>query len=183
MLENAAGPTALIPLTSVRARALSVPSVDGEGAISLRASCTAAEYTCEALTLCSRGESLLKAIATPLPSTRLIGATIQKVKVQLCLRNSLQTGQNANIIGQAIVQPRKTPPVPNLCWRGGKTRRSQIACDAPMVAMNMEIWKGEKPRPPSLIGVKQNTGSTNGLYLSVSTPTSTRQGSATGSVS
>lgn len=57
MLENAAGATALIPLTSVRARALSVPSVDGEGAISLRASCTAAEYACEALTLwCGGGQ-------------------------------------------------------------------------------------------------------------------------------
>ena len=42
MLENAAGATALIPLTMVKARALSVPRVDGEGAISLSASCTAA---------------------------------------------------------------------------------------------------------------------------------------------
>jgi hypothetical protein len=42
MLENAAGATALMPLTTVKARALSVPRVDGEGAISLSASCTAA---------------------------------------------------------------------------------------------------------------------------------------------
>ena len=46
MLEKAAGATALIPLTSVRARALRVPKVDGEGAMSLRASWTAAEYAC-----------------------------------------------------------------------------------------------------------------------------------------
>ena len=44
MLEKAAGAIALMPLVRVRAKALSVPSVDGEGEMSLRASCTAAKH-------------------------------------------------------------------------------------------------------------------------------------------
>ena len=132
----------------------------------------------------AEGDSILKAIATPLPNTRLVGAIIQKVNVQRCLKSSLQTGQSANIPGQAIAQPRNTPPVPNLCWRGGKARRSQTACDAPPAAMNVEIWKGESPRPPSFTGVKQKTGSTSSrLYVSARRSTSKEQGSTTGRIS
>ena len=87
----------------------------------------------------------LKAIATPVPITDAAGPKIQKATVRSRLSKKLLNGDKAKNIGQKIVQARRTPPVPQRLWRGGKTKSTHRACDKPVAPMSRDIWNGEKP--------------------------------------
>lgn len=103
---------------------------------------------------------LLNAMLTPAPTTEPIGAKIQKATFQCWRRKKLEMGKERNIMGQAIAHPRMTPPVPNLCWRGGKARSVQRAWEMPIAPKKIEIWRGVKPKPPSFVLVNQKRGMT-----------------------
>lgn len=159
-LAKRAGATALIALTKVSAIALSVPSVAGDGAISLSASCTAATQLLSVTSEHLRHSCLLKAMLTPAPTTVPSGAKIQNATFQSCLKKMLHKGLERNVTGHAMAQARKTPPVPNLRWSGGNAPRSQTACEMPAAPKNTDICSGVKPKPPSSGCVNQKTGTT-----------------------
>jgi hypothetical protein len=45
-------------------------------------------------------------------------------------------------------------------WKEGKNPSSQIACDTPPNAINLDIILGANPKPPRGMDVNQNTGRT-----------------------
>jgi hypothetical protein len=72
----------------------------------------------------------------------------------------LQSGAKQKKNGHAAVQSLNTPPVPMRFCKGGNTKRSQRACELPLIERNIDINLGGKENPPREIGVNQNTGAT-----------------------
>jgi hypothetical protein len=75
-------------------------------------------------------------------------------------KSRLESGAKQKKNGHAAVQSLKTPPVPIRFCNGGKTKRSQRACELPLMERNIDISLGGKEKPPREIGVNQNTGAT-----------------------
>ena len=76
------------------------------------------------------------------------------------LRKRFPNGLAKKKIGHATAQIRRIPPVPTRCWRGGKTKRVQIAWEAPARPRKRAISSSEKPNPPFSTDVYQKTGAT-----------------------
>jgi hypothetical protein len=102
----------------------------------------------------------------PVPITVATGPKIQKATSRFRLRKKLLNGGKAKNIGQYRIHARRTPPVPQRLWRGGKMKRVHRAWDIPVAHMSRDISNGEKPYPPSFTLVNQKTGITV-IFVSV----------------